>query len=129
MGGDITITQEAKIFQQIIKTAAGAPGNVTANINHSPIGQLNGMAKNTPEPSEEYRRFPENFILLDYVESLPFPRLENLYRCAIAQATAKYGTQERAAQALGVSRRVIGYWMNQRPGLQRKLLEEKMIKE
>ena len=120
--GNTTITQDARIIQQVIKQAAAAPGNVTVNITYSPVGQQM-VGKLPAGPSEEYRRAPEGFILLDFVESLEFPRLENLYRAAISQAFAKYGTQERAAQSLGVSRRVIGYWMSQRPGIQKRLVQ------
>lgn len=115
-GGKV-IVQEAKIAQQIIKEACGAGGNVTININYSPVAnQVEGSQISTshPSPTDAYRGRPENFQLLDFVESLPAPRLDNLYKALMGQAVLKYGSQAKAATAMGISRRIVGYWVGGR---------------
>lgn len=126
-GGKV-IVQEAKIAQQIIKEACGAGGNVTININYSPVAnQIEGAAQEkSPQPTAEYHQCPENFDLLDFTERLPAPKVDNLQRALIGMAVLKYGSQAKAAQALGVSRRMVNYWIGTRnSGSREAILQDK----
>jgi len=55
-----------------------------------------------------------HFGLIEYIESLPQPRLKNLIREACRVSIEKHRTQTAGADFLGTTRRVIG-WQLDRP--------------
>ena len=51
--------------------------------------------------------------LIAFLESLHQPRLKNLNEMVMAECIEKFGTQERAAKFLGITRRILNYNLGQ----------------
>ena len=94
------IFQDLKFLQQFFGKIPDH-GNQVIVVNVGEIsGVSNGDAKESP------------FGLIEYIESLPQPRLKNLIREACRVSIEKYRTQTAGAEFLGTTRRVIGWQLD-----------------
>ena len=94
------IFQDLKFLQQFFGKIPDH-GNQVIVVNVGEIsGASNGDAKEPP------------FALIDYIESLPQPRLKNLIREACRVSIEKCRTQTAGADFLGTTRRVIGWQLD-----------------
>ena len=94
------IFQDLRFLQQFFGKMPDH-GNQVIVVNVGEIsGASNGDLKESP------------FVLVEYIESLPQPRLKNLIREACRVSTEKYGSQAAGANFLGTTRRVIGWQLN-----------------
>ena len=84
---NITIHQDPKILQQILKAI---PGDLNNHINIVMIGQINGQS--------------EVFDLMSFLETLPVPRLKSLRNEAIRVTKEHFLTIVEVAKFLGFER-------------------------
>jgi hypothetical protein len=83
---DTVITQDVKVLQQLMAHAA----KVGAQVNVNMIGQINVHGD-----------------LMEFMESLPEPRLSNLITLAKTTAIARSENKTQAAKFLGIDRRTL----------------------
>ena len=94
------IFQDLKFLQQFFGKMP-EHGNQVIVVNVGEIsGASNGDVKESP------------FGLIEYIESLPQPRLKNLIREACRVSIEKFRTQTAGADFLGTTRRVIGWQLD-----------------
>jgi hypothetical protein len=104
----VSTTESKKIFQDLrfLQQFFGKMpdhGNQVIVVN---VGEISGASNGEVKES--------SFGLMEYIESLPQPRLKNLIREACRVSIEKYKTHTAGADFLGTTRRVIG-WQLDRP--------------
>lgn len=94
------IIQDLRFLQQFFGKVPDH-GNQIVVVN---VGEISGASNGESKES--------SFGLIEYIESLPQPRLKNLIREACRVSTEKYRTQTAGADFLGTTRRVIGWQLD-----------------
>jgi hypothetical protein len=99
-GASKKIFQDLKFLQQFF-TKMPDHGNQVIVVN---VGEISGSSNGDTRESP--------FGLIEYIESLPQPRLKNLIREACRVSIEKCRTQTAGADFLGTTRRVIGWQLD-----------------
>jgi hypothetical protein len=94
------IFQDLRFLQQFFGKMPDH-GNQIIVVN---VGEISGTSNGDAKEN--------SFGLIEYIESLPQPRLKNLIREACRVSIEKYRTQTAGADFLGTTRRVIGWQMD-----------------
>ena len=94
------IIQDLRFLQQFFGKIPDH-GNQIVVVN---VGEISGASNGESKES--------SFGLIEYIESLPQPRLKNLMREACRVSIEKYRTQRAGAAFLGTTRRVIGWQLD-----------------